>query len=60
MLYLSSVSVVWLDYIKLESSHPNGKPENAGKIHFRAVKALEGSANQEFIKKYTLMQTAES
>lgn len=48
---------LWLEYIKLESSHTSGKPENVGKIHFRALKALKGSLNQEFIRKYTLMQT---
>ena len=53
------VSDIWLEYIKLESQHPDGRPENAGKIHYRAVKTLVGSSNQEFIKKYTLMQTAD-
>lgn len=48
---------LWLDYIKLEASHPQGKPENAGKIHFRAVKSLVGSANHDFVRRYTLEQT---
>lgn len=49
---------LWLDYIKLESSHPRGKPENVADIHFRAVKALTGTLNQEFIQKFTLLQTS--
>ncbi|XP_045211690.2 U3 small nucleolar RNA-associated protein 6 homolog [Mercenaria mercenaria] len=51
---------LWLDYIKLESSHEHGKPASVGNIHFRAVKALTGTLNQEFIKKYTLLQTSAS
>ncbi|KAL4240666.1 U3 snoRNP protein [Mactra antiquata] len=48
---------IWLEFIKLESNHSKGKPENVGKLHYRAVKALDGALNQEFIKKYTLLQT---
>ncbi|KAI1232436.1 U3 small nucleolar RNA-associated protein 6, partial [Lamprotornis superbus] len=33
---------LWLDYIKEELSHPQGKPENCGSIHWRAMKMLQG------------------
>jgi len=56
-MLLSLVSDLWMDYIKVELSSTKGKPENVGHIHFRAVKALEGVKNEEFIKKYTLLQT---
>ncbi|XP_060072023.1 U3 small nucleolar RNA-associated protein 6 homolog [Ylistrum balloti] len=48
---------LWINYIQLEQTHPQGKPEEAGTIHFRAVKCLEGDLNQQFITKYTLLQT---
>ncbi|XP_069125421.1 U3 small nucleolar RNA-associated protein 6 homolog [Argopecten irradians] len=48
---------LWIDYIQLEQTHPQGRPEDAGNIHFRAVKCLEGELNQQFITKYTLLQT---
>ncbi|KAK2181513.1 hypothetical protein NP493_395g00005 [Ridgeia piscesae] len=48
---------LWLDYIRLEMSHKNGSPENAGSIHWRALKALNEELVQTFITEYTLMQT---
>ncbi|KFP38387.1 U3 small nucleolar RNA-associated protein 6, partial [Chlamydotis macqueenii] len=48
---------LWLDYIKEELSHPQGKPENCGSIHWRAMKMLQGDLVEEFISKYTLLQT---
>lgn len=48
---------IWIDYIKLEMTHPQGKPENIGNIHYRAVKQLNGELNQEFITQFTLLQT---
>ncbi|XP_021364521.1 U3 small nucleolar RNA-associated protein 6 homolog [Mizuhopecten yessoensis] len=48
---------LWIDFIQLEQTHPQGRPEEAGSIHFRAVKCLEGDLNQQFITKYTLLQT---
>uniref|UniRef100_A0A8C2UKD4 UTP6 small subunit processome component n=1 Tax=Coturnix japonica TaxID=93934 RepID=A0A8C2UKD4_COTJA len=50
-------SDLWLEYIKEELSHPQGKPEHAGSIHWRAVKMLEGDQVEDFISKYTLLQT---
>jgi len=38
-------------------SHKNGSPENAGSIHWRALKALNEELVQTFITEYTLMQT---
>ncbi|XP_005993819.1 U3 small nucleolar RNA-associated protein 6 homolog [Latimeria chalumnae] len=48
---------LWLDYIKEEIGHTQGKPENSGKIHWRAMKMLEGEQVEYFISKYTLLQT---
>ncbi|KAH0629235.1 hypothetical protein JD844_011165 [Phrynosoma platyrhinos] len=48
---------LWLDYIKEELTHPQGKPENCGSIHWRAMKALQGEQVDTFISKYTLLQT---
>ncbi|XP_052790415.1 U3 small nucleolar RNA-associated protein 6 homolog [Mya arenaria] len=48
---------LWLDYIKFESCGLEGRLEAVGNIHFRAVKALDGEHNQDFIRRYTLMQT---
>ncbi|XP_035414865.1 U3 small nucleolar RNA-associated protein 6 homolog [Cygnus atratus] len=53
----STESDLWLDYIKEELSHPQGKPENCGSIHWRAVKMLQGDQVEDFISKYTLLQT---
>ncbi|MGH0148779.1 UNVERIFIED_CONTAM: hypothetical protein FKN15_014338 [Acipenser sinensis] len=48
---------LWLDYIKEELNHPQGKPENCGKIHWRAMRVLQGERVERFIAKYTLAQT---
>ncbi|NWW79089.1 UTP6 protein, partial [Climacteris rufus] len=48
---------LWLDYIKEELSHPQGKAENCGSIHWRAMKMLQGELVEDFISKYTLLQT---
>ncbi|KAF7246863.1 hypothetical protein EYD10_07197 [Varanus komodoensis] len=48
---------LWLDYIKEELSHFQGKPENCGSIHWRAMKILQGEDVETFISKYTLLQT---
>uniref|UniRef100_A0A668AL30 UTP6 small subunit processome component n=1 Tax=Myripristis murdjan TaxID=586833 RepID=A0A668AL30_9TELE len=47
---------LWLDYIQ-EELGPQGQPENCGKIHWRAMKFLEGESVERFISKYTLLQT---
>ncbi|NXD41651.1 UTP6 protein, partial [Copsychus sechellarum] len=47
----------WLEYIKEELSHPQGKPENCGSIHWRAMKMLQGDLVEDFVSKYTLLQT---
>uniref|UniRef100_A0A673N816 U3 small nucleolar RNA-associated protein 6 homolog n=1 Tax=Sinocyclocheilus rhinocerous TaxID=307959 RepID=A0A673N816_9TELE len=47
---------LWMEYIKEElGSH--GNPENCGKLHWRAVKTLEGESVEHFTTKYTLLQT---
>ncbi|XP_015501601.1 U3 small nucleolar RNA-associated protein 6 homolog [Parus major] len=48
---------LWLDYVKEELSHPQGKPENSGSIHWRAMKMLQGDLVEDFVSKYTLLQT---
>ena len=50
-------SDLWIDYVQLQSEHPNGKPEMIGQIHWRAMKALDGENIQDFTNKYTLIQT---
>uniref|UniRef100_A0A8C6VE56 UTP6 small subunit processome component n=1 Tax=Naja naja TaxID=35670 RepID=A0A8C6VE56_NAJNA len=47
---------LWLDYIKEELNHSQGKPENCGNIHWRAMKILQGEQVETFISKYTLLQ----
>uniref|UniRef100_A0A670YIJ9 UTP6 small subunit processome component n=1 Tax=Pseudonaja textilis TaxID=8673 RepID=A0A670YIJ9_PSETE len=47
---------LWLDYIKEELNHSQGKPENCGSIHWRAMKILQGEQVETFISKYTLLQ----
>ncbi|NXV73724.1 UTP6 protein, partial [Atlantisia rogersi] len=53
----STNSDFWLDYVKEELSHPQGKPENCGSIHWRAMKMLQGDLVEDFVSKYTLLQT---
>ncbi|KAM4692039.1 U3 small nucleolar RNA-associated protein 6 homolog [Rhinophrynus dorsalis] len=48
---------LWLDYIKEELGHPEGKPEHCGPIHWRAMKMLQGDNVEEFVSKYALLQT---
>ncbi|TKS67991.1 U3 small nucleolar RNA-associated protein 6 -like protein [Collichthys lucidus] len=47
---------LWLQYIQ-EELGPLGQPENCGKVHWRAMKFLEGESVERFITKYTLLQT---
>ncbi|XP_040043139.1 U3 small nucleolar RNA-associated protein 6 homolog isoform X2 [Gasterosteus aculeatus] len=47
---------LWLQYIQ-EELGPLGQPENCGKIHWRAMKFLEGASVESFTYKYTLFQT---
>ncbi|XP_069511058.1 U3 small nucleolar RNA-associated protein 6 homolog [Ambystoma mexicanum] len=53
----SSDPDLWLAYIKEELNHPLGKPENCGQIHWRAIKCLQGEHVEDFVSKYTLLQT---
>ncbi|XP_062979237.1 U3 small nucleolar RNA-associated protein 6 homolog [Elgaria multicarinata webbii] len=48
---------LWLDYIREELNHSQGKPENCGSIHWRAMKTLQGEQVETFISNYTLLQT---
>ncbi|KAG9474726.1 hypothetical protein GDO78_003277 [Eleutherodactylus coqui] len=48
---------LWLCYIKEERSHPEGKPENCGAIHWRAMKVLQGADVEEFVNKHVLLQS---
>ncbi|KAF1395088.1 hypothetical protein PFLUV_G00007920 [Perca fluviatilis] len=47
---------LWLHYIQ-EELGAFGQPENCGKIHWRAMKFLEGECVERFTSKYTLVQT---
>ncbi|XP_028256478.1 U3 small nucleolar RNA-associated protein 6 homolog [Parambassis ranga] len=47
---------LWLQYIQ-EELGPLGQPENCGKIHWRAMKFLEGESVERFTSRYTLLQT---
>ncbi|CAB1416944.1 unnamed protein product [Pleuronectes platessa] len=47
---------LWLQYIQVELG-PGGQPENCGKIHWRAMKFLEGDSVERFTSKHTLLQT---
>uniref|UniRef100_A0A4W5KRB0 UTP6 small subunit processome component n=1 Tax=Hucho hucho TaxID=62062 RepID=A0A4W5KRB0_9TELE len=47
---------LWLEYIR-EELGPSGQPENCGKIHWRAMKLLEGESVERFTAQYTLLQT---
>uniref|UniRef100_H3CC45 UTP6 small subunit processome component n=1 Tax=Tetraodon nigroviridis TaxID=99883 RepID=H3CC45_TETNG len=47
---------LWLQYLQ-EELGPLGQPENCSKIHWRAMKFLEGESVERFISKYTLLQT---
>nr|XP_056708230.1 U3 small nucleolar RNA-associated protein 6 homolog [Euleptes europaea] len=47
---------LWLAYIREELSS-QGKPENCGSIYWRAMKMLQGEQVENFISKYTLLQT---
>uniref|UniRef100_A0A672QU99 U3 small nucleolar RNA-associated protein 6 homolog C-terminal domain-containing protein n=1 Tax=Sinocyclocheilus grahami TaxID=75366 RepID=A0A672QU99_SINGR len=47
---------LWMDYIKEELGR-HGNPENCGKLHWRAVKTLEGESVERFTTQYTLLQT---
>uniref|UniRef100_A0A672LZP2 UTP6 small subunit processome component n=1 Tax=Sinocyclocheilus grahami TaxID=75366 RepID=A0A672LZP2_SINGR len=52
----SSDEDLWMEYIKEElGSH--GNPEDCEKLHWRAVKTLEGESVEHFTTKYTLLQT---
>ncbi|XP_060700398.1 U3 small nucleolar RNA-associated protein 6 homolog [Hemiscyllium ocellatum] len=48
---------LWLEYIKEEQEHPQGKPELTGQIHWRAMKVLAGIEVERFVSQYTLLQT---
>ncbi|NWI70132.1 UTP6 protein, partial [Todus mexicanus] len=48
---------LWVDYVKEELNHPQGKAENCGSIHWRAMKMLQGDLVEDFVSKYTLLQT---
>ncbi|XP_008414089.1 U3 small nucleolar RNA-associated protein 6 homolog [Poecilia reticulata] len=47
---------LWLQYIQ-EEMGALGQPENCAKIHWRAMKFLEGESVERFTAKYTLFQT---
>ena len=48
---------LWLDYIKYELNHPEGRPHSVGDLYAKAVKSLDGELNERFVTQYTLLQT---
>uniref|UniRef100_A0A672GDW7 U3 small nucleolar RNA-associated protein 6 homolog C-terminal domain-containing protein n=1 Tax=Salarias fasciatus TaxID=181472 RepID=A0A672GDW7_SALFA len=50
---------LWLQYIQ-EELGPLGQPQHCAKIHWRAMKFLEGESVERFTSKYTLIQTGHS
>lgn len=54
--YGNSSPELWLGYIQMEIEHPKGSAENAGTLHWRALKALEGKQYEQFNTQYTLLQ----
>ncbi|XP_076346357.1 LOW QUALITY PROTEIN: U3 small nucleolar RNA-associated protein 6 homolog [Tachypleus tridentatus] len=48
---------LWIDYIRLELSHLKGKPENCGKVYWRAVKKLTPAKADDFVNQFTMLQT---
>ncbi|XP_062886782.1 U3 small nucleolar RNA-associated protein 6 homolog [Mobula hypostoma] len=55
--YGSTDADLWLDYIREEQSHPYGRAELTGQIHWRAMKVLQGVEMERFVSQYTLLQT---
>lgn len=51
---------LWLKYITFELKHIEGKPECAGVLYQRAVKALKDELVDEFIAKYTLLDPGQA
>lgn len=47
---------LWLDYIRFELEHPNGKPGSAGELYWRATKCLDGEFTEQFVGLYSLLQ----
>lgn len=46
---------LWIKYILFELKHPEGRPEQAGILHQRAVKTLHEQLTDEFIAAYSLL-----
>ncbi|XP_067859885.1 U3 small nucleolar RNA-associated protein 6 homolog [Heptranchias perlo] len=53
----STSADLWLEYIEEERSHPHGRPEHTGQIHWRAMKTLQGVDVERFVSRFTLLQT---
>lgn len=49
-------SDLWLDYIRFELEHPDGKPGTVGELYWRATKCLDGQFTAEFVGLYSLLQ----
>uniref|UniRef100_A0A2K6QBS3 UTP6 small subunit processome component n=1 Tax=Rhinopithecus roxellana TaxID=61622 RepID=A0A2K6QBS3_RHIRO len=48
---------IWMDYMKEELTHPLGRPENCGRIYWRAMKMLQGESAEAFVAKHAMHQT---
>ncbi|XP_076072744.1 U3 small nucleolar RNA-associated protein 6 homolog [Mytilus galloprovincialis] len=57
MEFGNSSADLWLDFIRMEMTHPKGQPENVGTLHYRAIHQLDGELNQQFVTEFTLLQT---
>ncbi|EEC00564.1 hepatocellular carcinoma-associated antigen, putative [Ixodes scapularis] len=55
-----SCAELWLKYITFELKHAEGKPECAGVLYQRAVKALKDELVDEFIARYTLLDPGQA
>lgn len=49
-----------MKYITFELKHAEGKPECAGVLYQRAVKALKDELVDEFIARYTLLDPGQA
>uniref|UniRef100_A0A131XVT8 Putative u3 small nucleolar rna-associated protein 6 n=2 Tax=Ixodes ricinus TaxID=34613 RepID=A0A131XVT8_IXORI len=55
-----SCTELWLKYITFELKHAEGKPECAGVLYQRAVKALKDELVDEFIARYSLLDPGQA
>uniref|UniRef100_A0A8C9GC68 UTP6 small subunit processome component n=1 Tax=Piliocolobus tephrosceles TaxID=591936 RepID=A0A8C9GC68_9PRIM len=57
MFFVFFFKDIWMDYMKEELTHPLGRPENGGRIYWRAMKMLQGESAEAFVAKHAMHQT---